>query len=179
MRHTFIPNAEQAHINREYRARVTAALCIALATAVLVGAIALFPAFLRVSLAERSALQTIAANDTATSSDAQAIQTELSADGALVVLLAADHGAPRLSDAIRQISSVRSHIALTSLSVSRNSGGSITAVLQGVAPTRDDLLTFKGRLEDLAPGASVDLPIDELAKTADIEFSMQLVAKLP
>ena len=179
MRHTFTPRSQRALLDREYRARAVAALFMALASAVIIGVVALLPAFIRVSVAERSALQTIADDKTGNSTDAEALQGELSADGSLVSLLASGRGAPKLSDAIRQISSVRSRVALSSFSIDREGTSSVVAVLQGVAPTRDDLISFQGRLEDLAPGASVDLPIEELAKSSDIDFSVRLSAQLP
>jgi len=179
MRHTFTPKSQRALLDREYRARAAAALFVALASAVIVGIAALIPAFVRVRTAEQSALQTIASDKTGSSTDAEAIQGELSAAGNMVSLLSSGRGAPRLSDAIRQISSVRSRIALSSFSIDREGTSSIVAVLQGVAPTRDELISFKSRLEGLAPGASVDLPISELAKSSDIDFSIRLAAELP
>jgi hypothetical protein len=166
-------------LDREYRARAAATLFAALASAAIIGVVALLPAFVRVSTAERSALQTIAADKMGSSTDAEDIQSELSAAGSLVSLLSSGRGAPRLSDAIRQISSVRSLISLSSFSVDREGTSSIVAILQGVAPTRDELISFKSRLEGLAPGASVDLPIAELAKSSDIDFSIRLEAQLP
>ena len=127
----------------------------------------------------KSLLQTIAANKAAAPTDAEAVKAELSADGALVSLLAAGHGAPRISDVVRQISLVRSAITISSLSVDRQGTSSIVAVLGGVALTRDELISFRGRLENLAPGASVDLPIDELAKSPDIDVSIRFAARLP
>ena len=179
MRHTFTPKSQRALLDREYRARAAATLSIALASAAIVGIVALLPAFVRSSTVERSALQTIAADKTGSSTDAEAVQAELSAAGSLVSALASGRVAPRISDAVRQISSVRSHIALSSFSVDRQDASTIVAVIQGVAPTRDELLSFKSRLEGIAPGASVDLPISELAKSSDIDFSIRLVAKLP
>jgi hypothetical protein len=179
MRHTFTPKSQRAQLDREYRARAAATLFLALASAAAIGVIALLPAFFRVSTAERSALQTIATDKAGSSADAESAQSELSAAGSLVALLATGRGAPRLSDAIRQISSVRSDISITSLSVDREGTSSIAAVIQGVAPTRDKLISFQGRLQGLAPGASVDLPIAELAKSSYIDFSIRLVAQLP
>ncbi len=179
MRHTFTPKSQRTQLDREYRARAAATIFLALASAAAIGVVALLPAFLRVSAIERSALETIAIDKTGNSTDAESAQSELSADGPLVALLAAGRGAPRLSDAIREIISVRSNISITSLSVDREGAGLIAAVLQGVAPTRDQLISFQSRLQGLAPGATADLPIAELAKSSDIDFSIRLVAKLP
>ena len=179
MRHTFTPKSQRALLDREYRARAAATLAIAMASAAVIGIVSLLPAFISVSATEKSALETIAADKTGSSTDAEATQSELSAAGSLVSLLSSNRGAPRLSDAIRQISSVRSNISLYSFSIDRDGTGSIVAVVQGMAPTRAELISFQGRLENLAPGASVELPISELAKSSNIDFSIRLVAKLP
>ena len=108
MRHTFTPKSQRALLDREYRARAAATLAIAMASAAVIGIVSLLPAFISVSATEKSALETIAADKTGSSTDAEATQSELSAAGSLVSLLSSNRGAPRLSDAIRQISSVRS-----------------------------------------------------------------------
>ncbi len=179
MRHTFLPNSERTQIYREYSVRVVAIFSVAIAVAVAVGAAALFPAFMRASTVERSALDAIAAGKAGSPSDAQVMQDELSADGKLLAALSGSRSASRLSNALRQIALVRSRVSLSAISVARADAGSVDAVLQGTAPTRDELLSFKARLEGIAPGAVVDLPLSQLAQSTDISFSLHLTAKLP
>ena len=178
MYHTLLPEPEHLVLHREYHVRLAAALCLALASALVVGICALFPAFLRASVAERGALDTVAAAKVIGNS-ADASSAELSADGKLLSAAASGRGAPRFSDAVSGIIGARSHIALTSVSLDRAGSSTISAVLSGVAPTRDELISFKSQLQDLSPGADVDLPIDELAKSSDIQFSMRFTEQLP
>ena len=52
-------------------------------------------------------------------------------------------------------------------------------VVQGIAPTREALVSYKNRLEGLTIGNKVELPISELAKSKDIRFSLRFTRTLP
>lgn len=53
-------------------------------------------------------------------------------------------------------------------------GTTTTIILDGVAQTRDGLLSFKSRLEKTKLFRQVDFPIDLLVKTRNISFTMTL-----
>jgi len=81
--------------------------------------------------------------------------------------------------AIAAIAAVRGPIVVTSFSTGQQSTSSLVVIVEGNAGTRASLLAFKSRLLDLAPGVSVDLPISELARDNNIQFSIQVTEPLP
>ncbi|MFA6432855.1 MAG: hypothetical protein WCV82_03550, partial [Candidatus Paceibacterota bacterium] len=141
MRHTLIPLKERTLLRREYHTRaMTVFLCV-LAIAVLAGSAALFPSYLRAWSASRVALATITSikNDPDGNNLSQ-VQRVLASDDALLSALGAGDKSPRLSEVIRAISAVHSPVSVRSLALNRVSTSSVTVILNGVAPTRNDLL---------------------------------------
>jgi hypothetical protein len=76
------------------------------------------------------------------------------------------------SSIIESILGVRGAVTLNSMSVSRIGTTAVVVVLRGIAPSRDSLVAFKGRLESAISGNKVDLPVSELAKSKDLQFSL-------
>jgi hypothetical protein len=147
---------------------------------VAVGAVALFPAYIKA----QSALNTVSSVVASmmkenTESGLAPAEKELSADKALLALLTAGTGAPRLSDVIQAVSSLRSDVVIDSIGLSRSQAG-IVVTLSGMAPTRDGLIMFKSRLEPLlAKGTTINEPISDELKINNVPFSLQFVESLP
>ncbi|MDE1975568.1 MAG: hypothetical protein KGI49_03620 [Patescibacteria group bacterium] len=180
MRHTLIPSQLKASMHREYHSRALAVAMYALAASIFIGTVALFPAFIRAWSADREQLDAIsAAQNGKDQSTLSADQAELSGDAKLLSALSHFVGASDLSGAVQSVVDIKGPIALSSLSIGRPSAKDISVVLTGVAPTRDDMLAFQSRLERLSPDMSVDLPINELAKSSNIEFTMDVTGPLP
>jgi hypothetical protein len=180
MRHTLIPLPIRIAMHKEYHIRVISVALYALAVSILVGAVSLFPAFVRTGTIEKESESTVTAvKNGQDKGELAADQKQLAADGALVAALSAPIDEPDLSNPIQDIVSIKGPITISSLSVDSSPDGTVTATVNGVALTRDDLLAFQARLRNLAIGTQADLPISELAKDADIDFSMTVKGKLP
>ncbi len=179
MQHTLVPIEERNMLRHEYRIRLGIVACFALSLAGIVGVSSLFPAFFRSSLEEHSELDTIATlQKEKTKTGITQIENELAADNLLLAPLSSANIVP-LSSEVQDITALRGNIKLISLTFVRLSGGNVGSVIQGIAPTRESLLAFKGRLEANTPGGIVDLPIAQLAKSKDIPFSIQVTQKTP
>lgn len=180
MRNTLIPADKKILLHREYHERAIAVALMALTLSVVIGSAAVFPAFVKAWLAKREALSAVTA---ARSGEAQSSLTsalnELSADGSLVDTLYADAFAPSFSAAIGVIIAQKGPVSISSISIAMTATSSMAVVLNGTAPTRNDLIAFQSRLEGLAPGLAVNLPINELAKSVDIPFAIQVSGNLP
>ena len=180
MRHTLLPLNERKTLQREYKIRLVIVLCFLLSIAGLIGITALFPAYIHARDLEQSELgkATLIKN----SKDAQgrsAIETELRADELILSKLSKDVMNYRASSAIQSIIAARGQNNFTYFSYSQSGTSTAMVVLQGKAPTRDELLSLKNRLLNILPQSKVDLPLSELARSKDIDFSMRLTYKLP
>ncbi|MDB5238765.1 MAG: hypothetical protein JWO00_100 [Candidatus Parcubacteria bacterium] len=166
-------------MHREYYMRLAIVSVCALAVAVTAGAIALFPADIRARAADNAALQAVAAaRKNSGLSDLNQAEQQLSQGRTLLAALQTDASQARFSAVIRSIVNIHSPVMISSFAMGRAGSSTVDVTLQGIAPTRNDLLAFKGRLEALSPGSTVDLPISTLAKNANISFSLKLTEPL-
>jgi hypothetical protein len=180
MYYTFLPSAEQKNIKREYRIRAAIVLLFFLSVALVVGVGSLFPAYIHASQEEASRLRDVAALKNADQTKAlESTENSLTKSSALMSALASSTVPAPFSAAIAAIAAIRGPIVVTSFSFGQQSASSLVVIVEGNAGTRASLLSFKSRLLDLAPGVSVDLPISELARDNDIQFSMQVTEPLP
>jgi hypothetical protein len=175
MDYTFLPYNEQRAIKREYRVRAAIVLLFFLSVAIIVGVGSLFPAYIHASQEEASRLRDVAALKNADETKAlESTEKDLEESTILMSNLASSTETGPFSEAIATIAAIRGPVAITSFAVEQPSPSIVSIIIQGQAPTRDALLAFKNRLDGLAPGTSVDLPISELARDSDIQFSVQV-----
>jgi len=180
MRYTLIPDKYRTLLHREYHIRAISIFLLALAVAFAIGACSLFPAFMTAWLADMGgSAALVAAKDGQGATSLADIKHELVSDAALVAMVSANAVTTKPSDIIGSIIAGSSAVSITSLDLNRQASSTVVATITGTASTRDDLLSWKSELEKVSPGAAVDLPIEELAKSDDIQFSIKLTEQLP
>ena len=179
MDYTFLPHDEKKEIRRDYRVRALIVLLFFISTAVIVGIGALFPAYIHASLEEGLYLrQASALKQTDEAAALSVAEKDLSESSSLMSALAGSVTPDPFSSAIADVVSARGNMELSSFSLTRSSSG-LSITIEGLAPTREALLSFKSRLEALSPGISVDLPVSELARESNIQFSIQIIETMP
>jgi hypothetical protein len=179
MQHTLIPPQERRILRNEYHVRAWIILLFALSVSGTIGVASLFPAFLRGSLEERTQLEAIASLEkNKRESGVVNIEQELATDKLLLAVLAEGSDRMLLSAEIQDLIMLKGSVHITSISVGRLDKAGVRMVVQGVAPTRESLLGFKSKLE-ASPGTSVTLPISQLAKSTNIQFSVEITRSKP
>lgn len=180
MRHSFLPAPEQKKLKSVYRVHVAIVALFLVSVAGLIGLGSLFPAFMVAYSEEHIQLETVASlKENKDTSESARIQKELQSDGARIVALAQVATVVRPSAVIARVVEVRGPVRLSSIVLSELSTSTAIIVIQGVAPTREALVSFKTRLEALSPGNKVELPISGFAKSTDLPFSLKVNHKLP
>ncbi|MES2216694.1 MAG: hypothetical protein V4481_05380 [Patescibacteria group bacterium] len=180
MQHTLVPIHERKLIRKEYHIRVWIVALFAVSVAGVIGVAALFPGFMKASLEERTQLDAIASLEKNKSANGiTAIEQELATDKILLAALGEGTDRRLTSAEIEAVITVKGTVKLTGITVSRASDGVVSIVVQGTAPTRESLLSFKTRVEAQIPGTAATLPISQLAKSSNIQFSMQIVRPKP
>ena len=165
-------------MRRDYFVRLLIVLCFLLSLSALIGAAALFPAYLSARNLEQSEQGTVSEiNSSKEAQNRAAIDAKLRSDQAVVTRLLGNANNYRASGAVQTIVGERGAVTLTSFAFTALGTSTAIAVLQGQALTRDELLAFKARLLTAFPQSTVDLPLSELAKQKDIEFSMKITYK--
>lgn len=179
MRHTLLPLQERILLRREYHTRITISFLFILCLALLVGISSLFLTYIK-ALSLESEIQNkanVVVKDK-DSADIKEIQQSVVKSLALLDSLNKEPKSVSLSDLISGVINMRGSLKFTSFSVMKISTSTYTINIQGLAPTRNSLLTFKTNFENLAPGNKVDLPVSTLAKSTNIAFSLQLKQEL-
>jgi hypothetical protein len=180
MIYTFLPRSEQKDIKRDYRIRVAIVLLFFLSLAAVVGVGSLFPAYIHASLEENLRLRDAAAlKKTSAAAGLAVAERTLSDSTTLMSLLSRSVSSGQFSAAIADIAYARGGVKVTSFSVVMEASSTLSIIIGGFAPTRVSLLSFKNRLDALAPGISVDLPVSELARDANIQFSIKIIEPMP
>jgi hypothetical protein len=176
MQHTLVPPHERSLLRREYHVRAWIVALFAFSLAGAIGVAGLFPAFMRGTLEERLQLAAIASlEENKNASNAAAIEQELASDKILLAALADGTNQKLLSAEIGELISRKGSVRLASIAVNRLPEGKVKMIIQGTAPTRESLLSLKTRIETQVPGAAVTLPISQLAKSANIQFSLEII----
>ena len=70
-------------------------------------------------------------------------------------------------------------IYINSLAYTSNSSTTVTFSINGISGTRESLVSFKKDLDKTALFKNIDLPISNLAKDKDIDFSMIMTMTIP
>jgi hypothetical protein len=175
MQHSLLPTRERSILRREYRTRVVIIFCFLLSLAGLIGAATLFPSFLFALNEEKIQLSLLTSLKKGKDENGiTQLELDFQRDNILIKALAAETKIPRPSVTIQSIVGLRDTVKLNSIEVDAPTSDSISVVIQGVASNRDTLLAFKTRLEELVPGGGVELPVSDLAKSKDIQFSMRI-----
>lgn len=160
--------------------RVIIVGCFITSFVIIVGIAALVPTYIRARNAEQEQLDTISVfkNNQATSG-VDAITEELKADNNILKVLHTTNNRPRPSEAIEDVVNARGNVTITSVSYETISTTTIVIVVQGKAPTRESLLSFKGRLESFSKDTKVELPVSQLASSINIQFALRISYPTP
>lgn len=180
MRHTLLPLRERILLRREYHVRIAIVFLFLLSLALIVGISSLIPVFFKARLAEKEARNLVGQMEAEKSNDVIVnIQNDILRSTALLNSLNKQSGNPIISDIIDQVLRVRGKNRFTGFTASIVSTSTYSMNIQGFALSRNDLIQFKNDFENSYPGSKVELPVSELAKSSNFQFSLQLKKKLP
>lgn len=172
--HNLLPSRKHAALHHVYLVRLGGVLLVLATLVMWVALSALFPAY----LTARGALVRAEADlkdSQGVVSDQQAVLTELGEMSDRVAQLAPYTHTVSATTFFNSVLQVRPpEVRVQGMSYARNNG---VVTLTGVADTRTDLVTFVGFFEDHAYFNSANLPISDLAKNTDLDFTISLAIK--
>ncbi len=175
MRHTLLPLHERILLRREYHIRVTIVFLFLLCLSLLIGISSLFMTYMKaLSLESEIQAKVKSLDKDGVSGDIKEIQQSVVRSLALLDSLNKEKTPILYSDLIAGLINMRGTLKFTGFSVAKSGTTTYSINLQGIAPTRNSLLSFKSNFENLTPGNKVELPVSELAKSSNINFSLQL-----
>lgn len=174
MNYTFLPQYERNKLKNEYRVRAAIVFLFVMSISIVIGIVSLFPTFIFSKIEEKSQLSMIAeTNKKNDENGLNTIKTQLGKDNILLEKASFVSKSTKYSEVIQDIVSAKGAVKIDSISFVNNSTTTIDVFVQGFSNTRDNLLAFKNRLESAFSGTSIELPLSELAKNKDIDFSFK------
>ena len=181
--YTLLPEKEIKELKREYRIRLFISILFFISIAIVIGIFSLMPAFIMSYSQEKSALNQIElVRKNRNSKEIENIIKELKQDSDDLKKININNKVS-YSEIISDIISEKgSGISLNSFQfiIPVNTASStISFVIQGKSLTRDALIKFKNKLESNPSISSVELPVSDLAKSKDIDFSIKISLILP
>lgn len=171
MFHNLLTKEQKKVLRREYITRLGAVFTFAVASGVLAGIAALFPAYiglqtdLGILLDEADRFEAESAEEVARPFDT------LTNTANLVTRLNSVLGAGEVSDIIAEVFVLRSEgIAITAFSFERESS---RISIEGTAETRESLVAYVRAVRESRYFSDVNDPISDLARSTDLSFRLQ------
>lgn len=171
MRHNLLPRDKKNSLRVEYFMRLASVSAILLATVLVLGIVACVPAYVRVmsSISDISTAPDHAAraDEEAQFKSAEATLAEMSH---VLSMLRTVYAQPTVTDSINAVLDHKPDgITVTGMSYERTSS---LFTIEGIATTRDALITYKRALESQQGIGGVTSPISNLAKNANLPFRL-------
>lgn len=181
--YTLLPDEEIKTLEREYRTRFLIIALFFISCGVVLGLISLIPSFF-LSYVQKNEVSQRAEQirQSRKASGIDEIEKELVRSQAIAEQITTDEDGIAYSNSIQKIISHRSQqILLSSFEISHVLGTTTPyeAVMQGKALTREALLQFKKELESDTSFSKVDLPLSDLAKSKNINFTLKFTLNPP
>lgn len=174
MNYTFLPQTERNKLKKEYRVRALVVLLFVLSVSVLMGVVSLFPTYINSRIVEKQELAKIAdINKTNDSNGLEAVKKQLDADNVFLVNAETTNTASTFYPIIKDIIIAKGSVKINSIAITNVSTTTIDFVIQGFSTNREGLIGYKNRLETSMSGSVADLPLSDLAKNRDIQFSLK------
>jgi hypothetical protein len=175
MQYTFLPHDEQKKVICDYRLRVAIVGLFFVAVACMIGAGALFPAYIS-AVIEKSGIVNKVENIRSTDQSRRltVAQQELAKGATLLQAISENTKPSRYSGLINDISKLRGSVTIDSFALDMSAPSGYVITISGIAPVRADLLSFKSKLVERLGGAQVDLPYSTLARDTKVPYSMKI-----
>lgn len=174
-----IPPQAKKSLTLEYWLRVISVWCITFSVALLLGIVLLVPVYVLLNI-QISVLSSSAASASQKIATLKDVSKELDVASKQARSLINGLRFNYVSEYTASFRSLESEeIQLSQISIDRSKDGVAPIRISGTATTRQALASFRDSLLTQSQVASVDLPIANLAKDRDIQFSLTVAIKKP
>ncbi len=181
LHHTLLPYEEVKKLKNEYRIRLAITALLFISSALVVGVLALFPAHTLSRIQEDAVtLQVRELDKMRKVQGVDQIESDLDRVRTYTEKINEYESPLSFTDGIKKIISHRNYgIYINSFDMSFDGATSskATVVVQGKAINRDTLIEFRKNLENDSYFSKVELPLSDLAKSKDVNFSLRLFIK--
>ncbi len=176
-----IPTAYRQELVKEYRIRLGIIALFFVAGACATGALFVIPSFFTVTLQEKNLRMERMAQEEQAVGNSSGLEKILEQSDQKLGILASKYASPSLTDLMRTIIEEKpAGVILSGIRYERTQNKTEMLVLSGTGATRDALVLFQEMLQKESRIASVQLPISDLASSANISFTITAtLASLP
>ena len=172
-----IPPSAKKKIVLEYWTRVVSVWFLTWSVALVLGAFVMIPTYVLINL-QVSSFSSSAATASQKIATMQDVSKDLMVANDQAKALVDGFRFTSLSGAAKQFTQLENNeLTLSQISISRTKDGVGPVMLSGEAHSRQALADFRDRLLALPQVDGVDLPISNLAKDKDIQFTLTVTMK--
>lgn len=175
-----IPSQDKKRMVRDFYSRLIATIFIMLGVCALVTAVAVFPSYFSAVLKKNLANQKFEAQEKEPlpSVDQETLNTMDNIKAKLELIENTERNTFLVSEKIIKeiISSKTNNIKITKINYEHSPTKGRFININGTAPSREELLTFRKILENNKSFKDINLPISNFIKGTDIQFNLTLVA---
>ncbi len=175
MHHSLLPEKNSAAIHHEYRIRMLTVFLTALTISIFIGVAIYTPTFIGAYVVEGVNSNRSVTLKKAHDPELLRMKNEITQTSKLIDSSLSMVDKDSFSDIIEMISSQRGKVILNSFVFNRQATTTIL-LIKGISPTREELINFKDRLNQ-EPRFSANLPVSDLTKSTNINFSMAINIK--
>ncbi len=179
--YTLLPKHDIDVLKKEYRIRVFTLLMFFVSCSIVVGIVALIPAYMYSYNQERDSLKKL--SQTQKSNESKGIYEvikNLETAEKMVAKLKEDSPIIETSsilDTVLLHGNGLVNINVFQMNITKSASSSAEIVIQGKSKTRESLLTFKKDLEQDKMFYDIEMPISDLAKTIDSTYAIKFKLK--
>ncbi|KKS83253.1 MAG: hypothetical protein UV60_C0046G0002 [Parcubacteria group bacterium GW2011_GWA2_43_11] len=172
MLQNLLPKEQKKVLEQEYYVRLATVVALTLAGAVIIGCVALVPAYMQVAGEMRLSEETYELHQKDVE-DNNSLVEEVSQSLSMLTFLEEKYSQEKLTTLLDEIFKERpSGITITGFSYKRYDS---VLALQGIASTRDLVVPFARALEANQYFEKAPVPISNLAKNTNLDFSLSIV----
>lgn len=173
MYYNVLPEEVKKTLRREYRMRLLTNIFVAVSFVGVIGGISLAPSYIdALSKETRLAVERETLGRLNESQDMDEAKTTLFTTREKIKILEGSEAEFKGSDLLAKVIKAKPvNIAIQSIQYEPKAQKHILTI-SGVAPTREDLVSFREALEKTTPFQKADIPISTLAKSIDVDFTI-------
>ncbi len=171
-----LPDILKKKVKSEYRVHFLLVLFVAILFVQFVFLLLLFPSWLVSSYKEKTAISEVNVKaKPSVSNTTDSVSSVITSINTWTQVLNSTLKYPEVTPLFKSVLSKRGgEIRIVKLSYTRQSEKNASVTVQGVSSTRDSLLSFVKKLEQIESFKTVDLPVSNFTKDRNIHFTLNI-----
>lgn len=175
----FLPNTEKKELRKEYILRLCIVACCGIFVVIFSTIIFLLPAYISSNVLRTQAQKSFnTVTQKGVTTETQEVELKVKSINELLNKFSEGVERSKPSQTLQFIESIRvPNISISTIEFTYVSSSTQDIKIVGEAFTRDALIAYKKKIETSGVAQKIDLPVSDLAKSKDIDFTIKIITK--